>query len=52
MGEEMALQRTGKIGRRLTRRIVRVERALVQFAMVPIVIIADRRIAKSVRRTA
>jgi hypothetical protein len=32
--------------------MVRIERALVRTAMVPVVVFADRRIAKSLKRTA
>ncbi len=48
----MARRLGRSIGGRLARRMVRMERVLVRTAMVPVVVLADRRIARSLKRTA
>ncbi|MCA1831870.1 MAG: hypothetical protein ABR548_04315 [Actinomycetota bacterium] len=46
----MARRTKGRFGRGLSRRLVRVERFMVQTMMVPVVAVADRRIARALKR--
>lgn len=39
-----------RVSAAIARRIVRAERAVVQVAMVPVIIVAERRITKSIER--
>lgn len=48
----MAAKTGRRKGRGFARRLVRVERFVVQSLMVPVVVIADRRIARALKRTA